>query len=332
MGPLTGKGDCAGMAQRGEEPVGFFKALMLYSPFAFASASLEQQCNVFRAQQVGHRASTLLTMTVIFWTACIVQVVMSKGDATVLLCALCVLCVSTYTLCIQLTKPQTYCAWWPLLHFAVHLTHMLFYSTVVAGPNAQPLGGTNWGTPNNHPHNVLRMAPYFGAGLLASIGVALPFLLQVLMQGSVYYMCMFQIGRSCKALQAGLNAAVQTQPASVPGFYSIVQSTVPHTVPTFLQPLALGCGTAQAFWAIQVGVAGVAVMLLDDVFARRLFLAKNPGLIGPNGAQRAAQWPFGSLRSLNKVIALAFGLIAADVLLVEMVVFANARVVSSSTT
>lgn len=324
---------CAGMAQRTEEPVGFFKALLLYSPFAFASASLEHQCNVFRAQQVGHRASTLLTMTVIFWSACVVQVLMSKGDAVVLLCALSVLCVSAYTLYVQRTQPQTYCSWWPVLHFAVHLAHVVLYCVVVAGIAAQPAGPSSmiiWGRFNS-THDLLKMVPYFGAGIMASVGVALPFLPQVLMQASVYYMCMLQIGRTCKALHAGLYAAVHNPPASVLGFYTIVQSAVPPVAPTLPRPFALGCGTAQAFWVIQVGIAVVAVTLLDDVLARRRFLAQNPGLIGPNGNLRAAQWPFGSLRSLNKVIALTFGLVAADVLLVEMVAFANARLVSSST-
>jgi hypothetical protein len=56
---------------------------------------------------------------------------------------------------------------------------------------------------------------------------------------------------------------VHDSSANVPGFYTIVQHAVPHVVPALQRPLSLSCGTALAFWVIQVGVAGVAVTLLE---------------------------------------------------------------------
>lgn len=299
--------------------------MLLYSPFAFASTRLESQYNAFLAQKVGPRARTLLMMTTFFWVVGILQAFVSGPDPLPFAFALCTLCISAGALYIQTKHHATYSACWPAVHFLVHMMHVITHMMVRTTPvKAYRLAGN---TPCTSLfsciHELLLVFPHLGAGLVASIGIVLPFFLQIAVQGSIFLASMPGNMWLCETTHE-LTRMVER--IHVPGLYNVVQQAVSRGVGLAAPHSAVpGCGTRLAFWGIQVGLLGVIITLLGDVLSRRQFLAKHPELIGPNGAARAAQWPFGSVRSTNNIIALAFGVAASDILLFEAVMLYNAR-------
>jgi hypothetical protein len=85
------------------------------------------------------------------------------------------------------------------------------------------------------------------------------------------------------------------------------------------------CQVCVVFWKVQMEMMGAVFRVLRDVAWRRAFLRGHPHLIGPNGAARAAAWPFGSPRTIVTCAALIFCLVAVDVRAVEFWVWAIVR-------
>jgi hypothetical protein len=300
--------------------------MLLYSPFAFASARLEKQYNTFLAQKVGPRARTLLIMTTFFWTVGVVQAFsVTNPNPLAVISAVCTLCVSAGALYLQTGHLQQYMACWPVVHFVVHMMHVITHMAVRSVPTNvyRAPGAAECANPFRCIQEVLLVFPHLGAGLVASTGIILPFLLQISVQASIFFVSVLGNTRLCETAQ-GLSGMLQN--IQVPGVYTVVQHAVSRGVTEAAHPQALPiCDIRLAFWGIQVGVISVMVTLLCDVLSRRQFLAKHPELIGPRGANRAAQWPFGSIRSINNIVALAFGVTASDILLFEAVVLYYAR-------
>eukprot|EP00884_Botryococcus_braunii_P000058 jgi/Botrbrau1/10052/Bobra.0355s0008.1 len=285
--------NCQGSVTASENLLGSWKAMLLYSPFAFASARLESQYNAFLAQKVRPRARTLLVMTTLFWVIGIMQAFFSVLEPVPFLFALCTLCVSAGALYIQTAHQMIYTASWPAVHFLVHMMHVITHMTVRTAPiKAYRLAGdTPCVTSFSCIHELLLIFPHLGAGLVASTGIVLPFLLQIVVQASIFFGSMPGNIWLCEATH-GLSQMVER--IHVPGLYNFVQQAVSRgVVLTAPQSTVPGCGTRLAFWGIQVGVVCVIITLLGDMLSRRQFLAKHPELIGPGGPSAQLSGPLG---------------------------------------
>jgi hypothetical protein len=85
------------------------------------------------------------------------------------------------------------------------------------------------------------------------------------------------------------------------------------------------CQVCIVFWKVQMEMMGAVFRVLRDVAWRRAFLRGHPHLIGPNGAARAAAWPFGSPRTVVTCAGIIVCLVSVDIAAVDFWVWAIAR-------
>jgi hypothetical protein len=122
-----------------------------------------------------------------------------------------------------------------------------------------------------------------------------------------------------------------TSPSKYNNFQDLVCPSIPWPVSTFLEgvlpsfvgyganlPKVARCQMGLVFWKVQTEMLAAIYVVLRDVSWRRSFLKAHPHLIGPNGAARAAAWPFGSPRTAVTCVALVVGFIYVDIIAIDI--------------
>ncbi len=74
--------------------------------------------------------------------------------------------------------------------------------------------------------------------------------------------------------------------------------------PTDLQYILLGTLQLVGSFITDIGV------LVSEAVQRRTFLMKNAARLGPNGLERAASWPLGDIRGVQRCIMVAVSHVA----------------------
>jgi hypothetical protein len=286
----------------------------LYSPFGFALHETERKYNASRLSAVQPNARCLLCMTSLFWAVSLVQglsaVLPSRRLA--LFAAWVSFGATLLTLAVQIWRPRLYERHWTAFHFAVHLAHIptYFMLRTVLIQMYTPHELTPCRTWLQCVQEYIILVPHFAAGLVSSLGIALPLLLQIVMQATV-------LAASYPGNTWICTTSHHLSPLVVGVQDLLWHSFLPRSMVAAALPDEAVCPMRLAFWEIQAAMLAVVATLLQDLFLRRQFLAKHPDLDGETGDSSLAKRRFGSVHNLGYCIILFAWLILVDVLLVD---------------